>query len=110
MKSYWMMSIILIAVPTLSMAQTIRCGTRLISIGSSQAEVVAVCGNPTQVNHGSVTRGAVGVATRPTVVVGTSEEVESEVWIFNFGPNSLMQRVRFEDGIVVSIDSLGYGF
>jgi hypothetical protein len=110
MKRKWVMSIVLIAVPTLSMAQTIRCGTRLISVGSSQAEVVATCGNPSQVNHGSVTHGAVGVTTQPNVVVGTSEEVEREVWIYNFGPSKLMERVRFEDGIVVSIDAMGYGF
>jgi hypothetical protein len=33
-----------------------------------------------------------------------------EVWIYNFGPNKLMQRIRFEDGVVVRIESLGYGY
>jgi hypothetical protein len=28
----------------------------------------------------------------------------------NFGPNLLMERVRIEDGVVVEVQSLGYGF
>lgn len=37
-------------------------------------------------------------------------EVKVEEWIYNFGPNRLMQLVRFEDGLVAEIDRLGYGY
>jgi hypothetical protein len=37
-------------------------------------------------------------------------DVQVEIWTYNFGPNKLLQRIRFENGIVVKIDSLGYGF
>jgi Protein of unknown function (DUF2845) len=37
-------------------------------------------------------------------------EMAVETWIYNFGPNRLMQSIRFENGVVVKIDSLGYGF
>lgn len=33
-----------------------------------------------------------------------------EIWTYNFGPNQLMERVRIENGLVVQIDSLGYGY
>jgi hypothetical protein len=37
-------------------------------------------------------------------------EVQVEVWIYNFGPDRLMQRIRFEDGVVVRIESIGFGY
>jgi hypothetical protein len=36
--------------------------------------------------------------------------VSVESWIYNLGPNKLMRRIRFEDGIVVQIETLGYGY
>ena len=37
-------------------------------------------------------------------------EIPVEVWIYNLGADKLMQQIRFEDGKVVDIDSLGYGY
>ena len=37
-------------------------------------------------------------------------EIPVEVWLYNFGPDKLMQQVRFEDGRVVKIESLDYGY
>ena len=37
-------------------------------------------------------------------------EVPVETWTYNLGPHKLMRRLRFEDGIVVDIDTLGYGY
>ena len=33
-----------------------------------------------------------------------------ETWTYNFGPNKLMRRVRFVDGIVEEVETLGYGY
>ena len=41
---------------------------------------------------------------------GGEIEVPVETWIYNLGPNKLMRRIRFEDGIVVEIETLGYGY
>jgi Protein of unknown function (DUF2845) len=102
---------ILICAPSLLMAQSIRCGSRIISRGSSSAELAALCGDPTQVNRGSLYNGvANAVPGRPGVVAGSAEQVEVETWTYNFGPNQLMQRVRIQNGLVVEIDSLGYGY
>ena len=37
-------------------------------------------------------------------------EVPVEVWTYNFGPYKLMRRVRFVDGLVEEIETLGYGY
>jgi hypothetical protein len=37
-------------------------------------------------------------------------EVPVDIWVYNLGPNKLMRRIRFEDGVVVAIETLGYGY
>jgi hypothetical protein len=32
------------------------------------------------------------------------------VWLYNLGPHQVMRRVRFQDGRVVAIETLGYGY
>jgi len=107
----WLMVGVLTCAPALVMAQSIRCGNKLVSRGTISAEVVARCGDPAQVEHKteyqSVTASTLG---RQNLAIGSTIEVQIELWTYNFGPNKLMQRIRFEDGIVVRIESLGYGF
>ncbi len=101
-------SVVLLCVPSLLMAQSIRCGSRIISRGSSSAELAAFCGDPAQVNRSSNYTGTGG--RRPGAFAGSTEEIVVEIWTYNFGPNQLMQRVRIENGLVVQIDSMGYGY
>jgi len=37
-------------------------------------------------------------------------EVPIEIWTYNFGPYKLMRQVRFVDGVVDEIETLGYGY
>jgi len=37
-------------------------------------------------------------------------EIPVDVWVYNLGPNKLMRRLRFEDGKLVDIETLGYGY
>ncbi len=90
----WFACAVMAAVPALGIAQTIVCSGKIINTGVSQAEVSAKCGTPAQVDS----RG------------GFSDDVKIEIWTYNFGPNKFMERIRFEDGIVTSIEALGYGF
>jgi hypothetical protein len=73
---------------------SMRCGSKVIDKGTSSAVVTSFCGAATQVDR----------------VTGIGADVQIEVWTYNFGPNRLMQRLRIEDGIVVDVQSLGYGF
>jgi len=90
--------------PALAVGQSLRCGEKIITEGTSQAEVAALCGQPALVQHLPSYDGVVG----GTPVL--APDVEVEVWTYNFGPNKLMQRIRFENGVVARIDSVGYGF
>ena len=102
---------LLACVPVSAWSQSFRCSERIISPGSTRVEVSSLCGDPAQVERKSIYNTISAGPTGPAgVTAGTSVEVQVELWTYNFGPNKLMQRVRFEDGVVVHIESLGYGF
>src|SRR5262249_47724016 len=99
---------LLLCLPLPALCQTIRCSDRIISEGSSRFEIQALCGDPQQVEQKTIFNNvATGVPNAAGIVAGTSVEVHVELWTYNFGPNKLMQRIRFEDGVVVRIESLG---
>jgi Protein of unknown function (DUF2845) len=106
----WFSFAVVVFVPSLAMAG-IRCGNRIIDTGTTSAEVAALCGDPTQVSRSTAYRGATTSAPgHPNPIVGSAVEIQIEVWTYNFGPDKLMERIRFEDGVVVNIESLGYGY
>jgi hypothetical protein len=106
----WLLLVLLACAPTFASAQTFRCSDRIISTGATRAEVVGLCGDPAQIQHKTVYNSISAGLGQSSVVAGSTVEIQVELWVYNFGPDKLMQRVRFEDGIVVHIDSLGYGF
>jgi hypothetical protein len=93
-------------------ADSMRCGTRLVSEGDSRAEVAAQCGEPTDVveQRSVFRRPVVWGYGRPIYVGQDFVEVPVEIWLYNLGPNKLMRRLRFEGGYVVEIETLGYGY
>jgi hypothetical protein len=105
----WLMVAVVTCVPALSMAQSLRCDGKIISQGTFRAEVAALCGDPVQVDQKSA-YFPIAAGHRANPIAGTAVEVQVEVWIYNFGPDRLMQRIVFEDGVVVRIESLGYGY
>ena len=102
-------------------AEAFRCGSKLVKDGMHEAQVTAVCGEPT-------TRRDLGVAVRyydyryfreaspggplyrtPGAGSFASEVVITE-YVYNFGPRKLMRRLIFEGGVLVTIESIGYGY
>ena len=106
----WLKLAALAFAPLLAHAQSIRCSDKIIGTGASRAEVQGLCGDPAQVDHKTIYNSAAAGGGPTNVVAGTTVETQVEVWTYNFGPDKLMQRIRFEDGVVVRIESLGYGF
>ncbi len=113
--------VLLMCLPLSAAAGSLRCGEALISEGTTQAEVTARCGQPYQVNRQTLYgEGAAalpggplvgnGPPALPGLVARSGSETPVETWIYNFGPSRLMQSIRFENGVVVKIESLGYGF
>ena len=87
------------------------CGTKLIHEGDSIGSVRAKCGEPEEVQVRHVLRRPVYWHHGTPIFAGNDlTEVPVETWIYNFGPNKLMRRLRFEDGELVDIETLGYGY
>ncbi len=107
----WWACAAMAAIPIGASAQSVVCAGKIINEGISQAEVGAKCGKPAQVDHRTRTVGGAIVSPgQPGYVAGSSEDIQIDLWTYNFGPNKLMQRIWFEDGIVTRVESLGYGF
>jgi hypothetical protein len=94
-----------------SPAFAFHCGTKLIHEGDSIGSVRAKCGDPAEITVRYILRRPVAWVHGTPVLAGTGvTEVPVETWIYNFGPNKLMRRLRFEDGELVDIETLGYGY
>ena len=102
-------------------AEAFRCGSKLVREDMHEAQVTAICGEPT-------TKRNLGVAVRyydyryyrdtspgysryrtPGTGNFASEVVITE-YVYNFGPRKLMRRLLFEGGVLVRIETLGYGY
>lgn len=105
------LTVVAVAMALPAHADGLRCGGRLLRDGDTRAEVRAFCGEPADVQTRTILR-------RPHYTVGGRivyfgdglVEIPVETWTFNFGPNKLMRRVRFVDGILESVETLGYGY
>jgi hypothetical protein len=92
-------------------ADGMRCGGRLIRDGDARAEVRAFCGEPVDVQTRSILRRPVYNLQGRLVYSGDGLiEIPVETWTYNFGPNKLMRRVKFIDGIVDEVETLGDGY
>jgi hypothetical protein len=95
-----------------SPAFAFRCGSKIVTEGDSRTEVAAKCGEPADVvqMQSVYRRPVIWSRGRPYYIGEDFLEVPVEAWVYNLGPNKLMRRVRFENGIVVEIETLGYGY
>jgi hypothetical protein len=102
-------------------AYAFRCKSKLVKDGMHEQQVIAICGQPT-------TRRDLGYAVRGLsygwrrVSPGgqrqhrypaygyVSQEVVVTEYTYNFGPRKLMRRLVFEGGVLVSIETIGYGY
>lgn len=101
-------------------ALALRCGNKLVRDGMHEAEVLAICGEPaTRRDIGRTyrspdlyvrDRGRLYPADRVVIPGFISTEVVVTEYVYNFGPRKLMRRLIFEGGVLVSIESLSYGY
>ena len=96
-------------------AHAFRCKNKIVREDMHEQQVIAVCGQPT-------TRRNLGVAVRGYNWRGNGsgrryygygnlvEEVIVTEYVYNFGPRKLMQRLIFEGGVLVEIETIGYGY
>jgi hypothetical protein len=88
-------------------ADSMRCGTKLMTDGDPAAKVEALCGPPAGIERRQVLRSYYHHRGIP---FPGAFEVTVEFWTYNFGPHKLMYRLRFEDGLLVDVETLGHGY
>lgn len=102
------------------LAHAFRCGTKIVRDGMHEQQVIAVCGEPTSMRHIGYAvrafnyriyrpRGSHNFYRHPAFGSLATDVVVTE-WVYNFGPRKLMRRLIFEGGILVTIESIGYGY
>lgn len=101
-------------------AQAFRCGNKIVRDGMHEFQVIAICGEPTAVRHlGHTIRGydygrRSGydgyVYYRYPGWSNFATEVAVTEFVYNFGPRKLMRRLVFQGGVLVTIETLGYGY
>jgi hypothetical protein len=96
-----------LAVPAAATADSMRCGSKLMTDGDPVDKVEALCGPPAAIERHEIIRPYVYNRGIP---IHSSYEVSVEYWTYNFGPNKLMYRLRFEDGLLVDVDTLSHGY
>jgi len=89
-------------------ADSMRCGSKLMTDGDPAEKVQALCGPPTRVERREIVRPY--YFYRSGIPIYTPHEVSVEFWTYNFGPSKLMRRLRFEDGLLVEVETLTHGY
>jgi hypothetical protein len=88
-------------------AWALRCGHELVKDGDHLVQVLRKCGDPVYTAH-RIEYRAVRLR-QPGLDFERYVPVEIEEWTYDFGPSRFMQVLRFENGRLIEIDSLGYG-
>jgi hypothetical protein len=97
-----------------------RCGTKVVSIGDTKAEVINKCGEPDDVQVWEVERGRKRYyksPETPDTTRGTSGKSYSskvhvvvEEWLYNRGRHKFLRFLRFENGRLTKIEIGDRGF
>jgi hypothetical protein len=105
------LSALLLVLSAPASADAMRCGSKLVGNGDPRSKVREFCGEPTDVQTRAILRSpSYTFRGRPIYFGHGVVEIPVEIWTYNFGPYKLMRRVRFIDGLVEDIDTLGYGY
>jgi hypothetical protein len=99
----------LILLPCQTHADSMRCGSRIVKDGDPIEKVLDVCGEPAQKERTWIQRAPQFERGGWSYSFPGTEEVPVDTWTYDFGPNKLMQKVRFVAGVVQSIVPLGKG-
>jgi hypothetical protein len=89
-------------------ADSMRCGSKLMTDGDPSDKVLAFCGEPVSIERREILRPY--YSYRGGLPINASYEVSVELWTYNFGSHRLMYRLRFEDGLLVDVDTLTHGY
>ena len=103
-----MMLMVLISMLAVGPAYALRCGTQVVSEGDHKTSVRIKCGEPEAVEEHIIYRTL--HLTHHVHGAKIMVPIRIEEWLYNFGSRRLMQQLWFENGELVHIRSLGYGY
>lgn len=91
--------------PPVSVADSMKCGTRLVTTSDNKAEVLIRCGTPDWRDQWSekLIEDFAGPYERRI-------SVERERWIYNFGPQKFLRFLLFENGKLTAISTGERGY
>ena len=96
----------LLVLPALAVADSMRCGSRVIKERDSIEEVVAACGEPVRKVRTWIERAPQFEFGGQDYSFPGTEDVPVDLWTFDLGPNQFLRQVRFIAGEVDSITTL----
>jgi hypothetical protein len=94
---------------------SMRCGSKLISVRDGKDKVRSLCGEPSSVSFQGVIRRAAryeygyGYGRYDYYGPGVID-MPVEVWTYNFGTNKLLRKLRFVGDELDEIRTDGYGY
>ena len=121
-KFFPAVSLILVAMLATSPAHAFRCKSKIVVDGMHEQQVIAACGQPTTIRHigyalqafdfGHRSHYPGGITTGRTYLGygNLHRQVIVTEYVYNFGPRKFMRRLIFEGGVLVTIESIGYGY
>jgi len=86
-------------------SETLRCGKRLASAGDTKAEVLIKCGAPAWKDAWTDM-----VITNANTVNAVRVSIDRERWVYNFGHNSFLRYLLFENGRLTKVTTGDYGY
>jgi hypothetical protein len=100
----------------------LRCGTKLVHVGDTKAEVMHKCGEPSFVesweeehiqrdyNYVPIFRTHTGRYRWYREPFLIKELIRIEEWTYNFGSTRFMRYLRFENGVLKDMTVGDYGY
>jgi len=102
-------ALLAVLLPCVASADTLRCGSKLISEGDPVEKVLQYCGEPVAKTRTWMTRQPRFEYGGQEIPFPGQEDVPVDLWTYDFGSNKLMRRIRFVAGKVDSIETLEHG-
>jgi hypothetical protein len=116
--SFILMVGLLLTAPSNTIASDFSCGSKMISIGDYQYDVLNKCGEPSHIEVWEKIRikRDFGPRLLETEMGGdqwplfVKELVKVEEWEYNLGPTRFIRYLRFENGRLIRITEGDYGY
>lgn len=93
-------TVILVVASQSAIADTLRCGSSLIEVGSSEADVLAKCGQPT--SKATITEPVWARAVNGNLY--QSGTTQSQIWRYDRGPRQFPAILKITDGVLQSLE------